>query len=72
MTNDEHGDAADGPRGWREAAETALYGPEGFYRRPEGPAGHFRTSVHSCGARSGRRPPWRRQKSRRRKKGAAL
>lgn len=25
----------------------ALYGPEGFYRRPEGPAGHFRTSVHA-------------------------
>ncbi|QNE76650.1 hypothetical protein F0344_20270 [Streptomyces finlayi] len=34
-------------RGWREAAETALYGDEGFYRRPEGPAGHFRTSVHA-------------------------
>ncbi|MDN3026268.1 SAM-dependent methyltransferase [Streptomyces sp. S.PB5] len=34
-------------RGWREAAETALYGPGGFYRRPEGPAGHFRTSVHA-------------------------
>ncbi|MFC9248222.1 SAM-dependent methyltransferase [Streptomyces sp. NPDC057136] len=33
--------------GWREAAETALYGDEGFYRRPEGPAGHFRTSVHA-------------------------
>ncbi|MGW8570777.1 SAM-dependent methyltransferase [Streptomyces niveus] len=27
--------------------ESALYGPEGFYRRPEGPAGHFRTSVHA-------------------------
>lgn len=27
--------------------EKALYGPEGFYRRPEGPAGHFRTSVHA-------------------------
>ncbi|MFD3521861.1 SAM-dependent methyltransferase [Streptomyces sp. NPDC058653] len=27
--------------------ESALYGPEGFYRRPEGPAGHFRTSVHT-------------------------
>lgn len=26
---------------------TALYGPDGFYRRPEGPAGHFRTSVHA-------------------------
>ncbi|MFF7937772.1 SAM-dependent methyltransferase [Streptomyces sp. NPDC007940] len=33
--------------GWRAAAEVALYGPEGFYRRPEGPAGHFRTSVHA-------------------------
>jgi SAM-dependent MidA family methyltransferase len=35
------------PRGWRAAAEAALYGPGGFYRRPEGPAGHFRTSVHA-------------------------
>ncbi|MFI1014130.1 SAM-dependent methyltransferase [Streptomyces sp. NPDC020965] len=34
-------------RGWREAAEAALYGPDGFYLRPEGPAGHFRTSVHA-------------------------
>lgn len=25
----------------------ALYGAGGFYRRPEGPAGHFRTSVHA-------------------------
>ncbi|MER8029153.1 SAM-dependent methyltransferase [Streptomyces bauhiniae] len=33
--------------GWREATERALYGPGGFYRRPEGPAGHFRTSVHA-------------------------
>ncbi|MFE7318183.1 SAM-dependent methyltransferase [Streptomyces sp. NPDC057555] len=35
-------------RGWREAAEQALYGPDGFYTRPggPGPAGHFRTSVH--------------------------
>ncbi|MET9594878.1 SAM-dependent methyltransferase [Streptomyces sp. NPDC006516] len=32
---------------WREAAESALYGEKGFYRRPEGPAGHFRTSVHA-------------------------
>ncbi|MFI9269457.1 SAM-dependent methyltransferase [Kitasatospora sp. NPDC052896] len=33
---------------WRPAMERALYGPEhGFYRRPEGPAGHFRTSVHA-------------------------
>jgi len=36
-------------RGWRAAAREALYGPEGFYRRTEGPgpAGHFRTSVHA-------------------------
>lgn len=34
-------------QGWRTAAEAALYGPRGFYRRPEGPAGHFRTSVHA-------------------------
>ncbi|MBD0707625.1 MULTISPECIES: SAM-dependent methyltransferase [unclassified Streptomyces] len=34
-------------QGWRAATERALYGPEGFYRRPEGPAGHFRTSVHA-------------------------
>ncbi|MFF9482928.1 SAM-dependent methyltransferase [Streptomyces sp. NPDC014733] len=34
--------------GWRDAAEAALYGPDGFYTRPggPGPAGHFRTSVH--------------------------
>ncbi|MCX4972514.1 SAM-dependent methyltransferase [Streptomyces sp. NBC_00620] len=37
----------DGFRGWREATEESLYGPRGFYRRPEGPAGHFRTSVHA-------------------------
>ncbi|CAL9500562.1 hypothetical protein SUDANB99_03420 [Streptomyces sp. enrichment culture] len=35
-------------RRWRVAAEEALYGPGGgFYLRPEGPAGHFRTSVHA-------------------------
>lgn len=40
--------AAEGDwRGWRAAAEAALYGPDGFYRGPEGPAGHFRTSVHA-------------------------
>jgi SAM-dependent MidA family methyltransferase len=41
------GDPGGGWRGWRAAAETALYGPGGFYLRPEGPAGHFRTSVHA-------------------------
>ncbi|MFJ8588648.1 SAM-dependent methyltransferase [Streptomyces sp. NPDC093595] len=34
-------------RGWRAATESALYGSDGFYLRPEGPAGHFRTSVHA-------------------------
>ncbi|MFV5992820.1 SAM-dependent methyltransferase [Streptomyces sp. NPDC056231] len=34
-------------RGWQEAAQAALYGDGGFYRSPEGPAGHFRTSVHA-------------------------
>ncbi|MFF3377984.1 SAM-dependent methyltransferase [Streptomyces sp. NPDC002680] len=33
--------------GWRAATREALYGEHGFYRRPEGPAGHFRTSVHA-------------------------
>ncbi|MFD7904655.1 SAM-dependent methyltransferase [Kitasatospora sp. NPDC059722] len=33
---------------WAPAMERALYDQEaGFYRRPEGPAGHFRTSVHA-------------------------
>ncbi|MGB3762128.1 MAG: SAM-dependent methyltransferase [Ornithinimicrobium sp.] len=30
---------------WDTAWHQALYGPEGFYRRPEGPTGHFSTSV---------------------------
>ncbi|MDW4906971.1 SAM-dependent methyltransferase [Streptomyces sp. ADMS] len=34
-------------RGWRAATQEALYGEHGFYRRPEGPGGHFRTSVHA-------------------------
>ncbi|MFI7350073.1 SAM-dependent methyltransferase [Streptomyces sp. NPDC049936] len=45
---DEVPEAHGGWRGWREAAQEALYGPAGFYRAgPEGPAGHFRTSVHA-------------------------
>ncbi|MGW0711124.1 SAM-dependent methyltransferase [Streptomyces sp. NPDC002643] len=36
-----------GARPWLAAAEEALYGVHGFYRRSEGPAGHFRTSVHA-------------------------
>jgi SAM-dependent MidA family methyltransferase len=31
---------------WREATGQALYGEDGFYLRPEGPRGHFRTSAH--------------------------
>jgi SAM-dependent MidA family methyltransferase len=34
-------------RPWAEAWTEALYGPAGFYRRPEGPAGHFRTAAHA-------------------------
>lgn len=30
---------------WKRAWDTALYGPDGFFRR-EAPAAHFRTSVH--------------------------
>ena len=35
-------------RPWIKAWQDALYGPDGFYRRPEGPAGHFRTAVHAA------------------------
>ena len=35
-----------GAKPWREAWQDALYGRAGFYRRPEGPAGHFLTSTH--------------------------
>ncbi|MEU4212095.1 SAM-dependent methyltransferase [Streptomyces sp. NPDC026206] len=44
---------ASGTRTWRAATEAALYGPGGFYRRPEGPAGHFRTSVHASALYAG-------------------
>ena len=32
---------------WSQATAAALYGLGGFFHRPEGPAGHFRTSVHA-------------------------
>jgi SAM-dependent MidA family methyltransferase len=32
---------------WEQAWQEALFGQAGFYRRPEGPAGHFRTAVHA-------------------------
>lgn len=34
---------------WETAWQRALYGPTGFYRRPEGPAGHFATSAQGLG-----------------------
>jgi len=34
---------------WDAAWQRALYGPDGFYRLPEGPAGHFRTAGHAAG-----------------------
>ncbi|GAA4685367.1 SAM-dependent methyltransferase [Streptomyces chumphonensis] len=39
-------DADAGFTGWRDAAERALYGPDGFFVR-EAPGAHFRTSVHA-------------------------
>ena len=33
---------------WQQAWQQALYGDQGFYRRPEGPAGHFRTACHAA------------------------
>jgi SAM-dependent MidA family methyltransferase len=37
----------DGYLPWSVAMERALYGPGGFYVGPDGPAAHFRTSVHA-------------------------
>ena len=39
--------------GWRDATERALYGDDGFFRQPVGPAGHFRTSVHASAQGAG-------------------
>jgi hypothetical protein len=33
---------------WETAWQQALYGAKGFYFRPEGPAGHFRTAAHAA------------------------
>ena len=43
------GPSADGPgfAPWDQAWDRALYGSEGFYLRPEGPAGHFATAAHT-------------------------
>jgi SAM-dependent MidA family methyltransferase len=32
---------------WRDAIQSALYGPGGFFTTGAGPAGHFRTSAHA-------------------------
>lgn len=37
-------------RTWRAATADSLYGAAGFYRRPDGPARHFRTSVSASPA----------------------
>lgn len=34
---------------WRSAMAAALYGPGGFYLRPQGPQAHFRTSLTTSG-----------------------
>jgi SAM-dependent MidA family methyltransferase len=39
--------AADRFLPWAAAMRQALYGHGGFFHRPEGPSGHFRTSVHA-------------------------
>jgi len=41
-------DLLEGYQPWERAWQHALYGPSGFYRRPEGPAGHFRTAAHAA------------------------
>ena len=33
---------------WQRAWQDALYGAHGFYRRAEGPAGHFATAVQGA------------------------
>ena len=33
---------------WEQAWQEALYGPHGFYRSPDGPAGHFTTAAHGA------------------------
>ena len=38
---------------WSAAMQHALYGHGGFYHRPEGPRGHFRTSVHASSSFAG-------------------
>ena len=46
------------PVPWRRAWQRALYGPDGFYRRTEGPAGHFTTATHGGTGRALARSLW--------------
>ena len=46
------------PVPWRMAWQRALYGPHGFYRRTEGPAGHFTTATHGATGRVLARALW--------------
>jgi SAM-dependent MidA family methyltransferase len=46
------------PVPWRRAWQRALYGPDGFYRRAEGPAGHFATATHGATGRAMARSLW--------------
>ena len=46
------------PVPWRMAWQRALYGPDGFYRRAEGPAGHFTTATHGGTGRALARSLW--------------
>ena len=46
------------PVPWRMAWQSALYGPDGFYRRAEGPAGHFTTATHGGTGRALARSLW--------------
>jgi len=46
------------PVPWRMAWQRALYGPDGFYRRAEGPAGHFTTATQGGTGRALARSLW--------------
>ncbi len=47
MSAEPSGSGAGLPQPWEDAWRESLYGPGGFYLRPEGPAGHFSTAAHT-------------------------
>lgn len=47
MSGEQEPRGESGFRPWQQAWQDALYGPDGFYLRAEGPAGHFRTAAHA-------------------------